>query len=55
MAPDYWQRGTTLPLTYYDHRVLAELQSFDALPLALATLRDYMLSSGTKAEQEGWL
>lgn len=55
MEPRYWRTGKTLPLTDYDHRVLAELQARDALPSALATLRDYILSSGTKAEQEGWL
>ncbi|MES2879923.1 MAG: hypothetical protein V4713_16035 [Pseudomonadota bacterium] len=55
MAPSDWQRGKVLPLTDYDHRVLAELQSDAALPPDLALLRDYIESSGTKAEQEGWL
>lgn len=55
MAPDIWRTGTTLPLNDYDRRVLVELQAHPALPLDLATLRDYLLSSGTKAEQEGWL
>lgn len=55
MAPDIWRTGATLPLNDYDRRVLTELQTHSALPPDLATLRDYLLSSGTKAEQEGWL
>jgi hypothetical protein len=55
MAPDIWCAGTTLPLNDYDRRVLAELQAHPALQPDLATLRDYLLLSGTKAEQEGWL
>lgn len=55
MAPSDWQSGKTLPLTDYDHRVLVELQAHRALPQALVALRDYLLLSGTKAEQEGWL
>ena len=55
MDPDSWRSGITLPLNDYDRRVLAELQANTGLPLDLATLRDYLLSSGTKAEQEGWL
>ncbi len=55
MDISYWQNGKTLPLTDYDHRVIAELQVCDGLSPALASLRDYISSSGTKAEQEGWL
>jgi hypothetical protein len=55
MAPNCWQDGKTLPLNDYDRRVLAELGGNGMLPLSLAALRDYLLSSGTKAEQEGWL
>jgi len=55
MTPDIWRAGITLPLNDYDRRVLAELQATPGLPSDLATLRDYMISSGTKAEQEGWL
>jgi hypothetical protein len=55
MDPDIWCSGITLPLNDYDRRVLAELQANTGLPADLATLRDYLLSSGTKAEQEGWL
>ena len=55
MDISYWQSGKTLPLTDYDHRVLAELQVCDGLSPALASLRDYISLSGTKAEQEGWL
>lgn len=55
MAPSYWKDGKTLALNDYDLRVLTELQSNGALPVSLAALRDYLLSSGTKAEQEGWL
>lgn len=53
VAPSDWQSGKTLPLTDYDHRVLVELQAHRALPQALVALRDYLLLSGTKAEQEG--
>lgn len=35
--------------------VLAELQANTTLPPDLAALRDFILSTGTKAEQEGWL
>jgi hypothetical protein len=55
MAPSYWQMSKTLPLNDYDRRVLAELQTNPTLPPDLAALRDFILSSGTKAEQEGWL
>jgi hypothetical protein len=55
MAPSCWQTGKTLPLNDYDRRVLAELQTNATLPPDLAALRDFILSSGTKAEQEGWL
>lgn len=55
MAPDDWCGAATLSLNDYDKRVLAELQVYPELPTALATLRDYLISSGTKAEQEGWL
>lgn len=55
MDSDTWRSGITLPLNGYDRRVLAELQANIGLPADLATLRDYLLSSGTKAEQEGWL
>lgn len=55
MAPDAWNRAATLPLNDYDKRVLAELQAGTTLPPDLAILRDFLLSSGTKAEQEGWL
>jgi len=55
MAPSYWGAGKTLPLNDYDRRVLAELQANATLPSDLAALRDFILSSGTKAEQEGWL
>ena len=55
MTPDQWRAAKTLPLNDYDRRVLAELQGCATLPADLATLRDYLLSSGTKAEQEGWL
>ena len=55
MAPSLWGAGTTLPLNDYDRRVLAELQATPGLPSDLATLRDYLISSETKAEQEGWL
>jgi len=34
---------------------LIDLQACDTLPPDLATLRDFILSSGSKAEQEGWL
>jgi hypothetical protein len=55
MAADIWRAGITLPLNDYDRRVLAELQAGPALPPDLAALRDYLLASGIKAEQEGWL
>ena len=55
MASEIWRAGTTLPLNDYDRRVLAELQATPGLPPGLASLRDDLLSSGTKAEQEGWL
>jgi hypothetical protein len=55
MAPSCWQTGKTLLLNDYDRRVLAELQANVTLPSDLAALRDFILSSGTKAEQEGWL
>jgi hypothetical protein len=55
MAPVYWQDGTVLPLNSYDKRVLADLQTREDLSLELAQLRDYLLSSDSKAEQEGWL
>jgi len=35
--------------------VLTEQQANATLPPDLAALRDFILSSGTKAEQEGWL
>jgi hypothetical protein len=55
MASEIWCAGTTLPLNDYDRRVLAELQVHPGLPTDLAKLRNDLLSSGTKAEQEGWL
>lgn len=55
MDPDSWRSGIKLPLNDYDRRVLTELQANTRLPADLATLRDHLLSSGTKAEQEGWL
>lgn len=55
MDSDTWRTGITLPLNDYDRRVLAELHANAGLPADLATLRDYLLASGSKAEQEGWL
>lgn len=55
MDSDTWRSGITLPLNDYDRRVLTELQANVGLPADLATLRDYLLTSGSKAEQEGWL
>lgn len=55
MDSSIWQAGTTLALNDYDRRVLLELQTDQRLPASLAQLRDYMLDSGCKAEQEGWL
>jgi hypothetical protein len=55
MSPSRWQHGKTLPLTPYDHRVLTELQTQVSLPQDLIELRDYILHSEKKAEQEGWL
>lgn len=55
MAPVRWKDGKTQALTDYDHRVLAELQDPSELPDDLKELRDYLLESGRKAEQEGWL
>ena len=55
MDSDTWRTGITLPLNDYDRRVLTELQILDGLPADLATLRDYLLTSSRKAEQEGWL
>jgi len=55
MVPAFWKDAQTLPLTDYDQRVLAELQSQTDLPEELADLRDYILVAGQKAEQEGWL
>ncbi len=55
MSPSHWKHGKTLPLTPYDHRVLTELQTHVSLPQGLIELRDYILDSGKKAEQEGWL
>lgn len=55
MAPAVWQNGKTLALTDYDRRVLSELQAQPDLPTGLAELREYLHTSGRKAEQEGWL
>jgi hypothetical protein len=55
MSAATWQNGTTRALNDYDLRVLNDLHQHPALPPELADLRDYMLSSGHKAEQEGWL
>jgi len=55
MDSDTWRNGITLPLNDYDRRLLSELQAHTGLSSDLATLRDYLLASGSKAEQEGWL
>lgn len=55
MSPEVWQDGITRALNEYDRRVLAQLQVQQNLPETLRRLRDYMLESGTKAEQEGWV
>ena len=55
MAPANWEDGQTQALNDYDRRVLAELQLHPDLSPALCELRDHLLASGRKAEQEGWL
>lgn len=55
MSPEVWRNGITRDLNDYDRRVLAQLQAQHDLPETLARLRDDMLESGTKAEQEGWV
>ena len=55
MAPANWEDGQTQALNDYDRRVLAELQLDPDLSPALCELRDHLLASGRKAEQEGWL
>lgn len=55
MDSDTWRTGITLPLNDYDRRVLSELQAHTGLSSELAMLRDYLLASGSKAEQEGWM
>ena len=55
MSPQAWQGGITRALNDYDRRVLSELQAHPHMPDALAHLRDHMLASGQKAEQEGWV
>ncbi len=55
MSPQAWQGGITRALNDYDRRVLAELQAQPQLPEDLAHLRDHMVASGQKAEQEGWV
>lgn len=55
MSPEVWQDGITRALNDYDRRVLVELKQRNDLPENLAYLRDHMLASGKKAEQEGWV
>jgi hypothetical protein len=55
MSPQAWQGGITRALNDYDRRVLVELQAQPQLPEDLAHLRDHMVASGQKAEQEGWV
>ncbi len=55
MAPAWWAQGKTLALNDYDRRVLSELAQQADLPANLAALRDYLQTTGHKAEQEGWL
>ncbi len=55
MASDFWKNGVTRALNDYDRRVLSDLQQAPRLPASLARLRDDMVTSGLKAEQEGWI
>lgn len=55
MAPACWEAGKTQALNDYDRRVLTELQAQPGLPQDLQELREHLLASGHKAEQEGWL
>lgn len=55
MSSEFWKDGVTRALNDYDRRVLSELQQSARLPSSLAQLRDDLLASGMKAEQEGWI
>lgn len=55
MSSEFWNDGVTRALNDYDRRVLSELQQAAFLPESLAQLRDHMMASGLKAEQEGWI
>lgn len=55
MSSKFWKDGVTRALNDYDRRVLSELQQSARLPASLAQLRDDLLASGTKAEQERWI
>lgn len=55
MSSEFWKDGVSRALNDYDRRVLSELQQSAHLPASLARLRDDLLASGTKSEQEGWI